>query len=67
MHHDVASSCCTKLAEMTLEVSPYELTVAFECCILETMHVNSGKLFTIFIWKMYQTGKKKVVSSFVTS
>jgi hypothetical protein len=35
-HHEVALFCCAKLAEMTLEINLYELTVPSEHCILET-------------------------------
>jgi hypothetical protein len=35
-HLEVASFCCVKIVEITLEINIYELTAPFECCILET-------------------------------
>jgi hypothetical protein len=43
--HDVVSFCCVKLTEITLEIDLQELTVPFECCILETEQMETGGRF----------------------
>jgi hypothetical protein len=43
---------------MTLEINPYELTMPFERCVLETTNGNSGKFFKILKQKRYSMGKK---------
>jgi hypothetical protein len=54
LHREAASFCYVKLVEMTLDINLYELNARFDHCYFgNKTNRNSGKLFTIFIQKMY--------------
>jgi hypothetical protein len=49
-----------KLAEMTLEINPYELTALFEHCFLETEQIESqGNCLRLSYRKCIKWAKKK--------
>jgi hypothetical protein len=51
--HEVASFCCVKLAEMTMEINVRELTVLFEHCILEIERMETQGNFLRFWYRKW--------------